>query len=160
MPDPTMATALFVGQQLSGVVALPGSLAEPGQRAHLVHEVDPPLDWQTPGRIRAIGPALERLLPDVSDAMERASIALRLWAGCLAAAKTIALETRDGPNSPELRTAAFAQIDGIAEADPIYGAGVEAAPAFKVLRGQSYSFDGVPSGSRVRWRTPERGGNA
>jgi hypothetical protein len=88
--------------------------------------------------------------------MERASIALRLWAGCLDAAKTIALETRDGPNSPELRAAAFAQIDSVAETDPIYGAGVEAAPAFKVLRRQSYSFDGVPAGSRVRWRTSVR----
>jgi len=37
----------------------------------------------------------------------RKSIGLRLWSGCLFSAKTIALETLDGPNTPETRTKLF-----------------------------------------------------
>jgi hypothetical protein len=48
------------------------------------------------------------------------------------------------------RAEAFSQIDAVAAADPVFCAGVEAAPAFKRLREQPYEFDGVPEGSPVR----------
>src|SRR5207245_9352615 len=41
----------------------------------------------------------------------RKSIGLRLWSGCLSAAKIIALETRDGRNTPDMRAERFQQLD-------------------------------------------------
>jgi len=80
----------------------------------------------------------------------RKSIGLRLWSGCLSAAKVIALETRDGPNPPEMRAESFQEIDIIADRDSIFRAGVESAPLFKEYNQQCYSFNGVPSTSPVR----------
>ncbi|HEX5904706.1 MAG TPA: hypothetical protein VFY50_01520 [Candidatus Nitrosocosmicus sp.] len=42
------------------------------------------------------------------------------------------------------------KIDIISKTDPIYRAGVEAAPAFKRLRNQPYSFEGVLETSPVK----------
>jgi hypothetical protein len=39
------------------------------------------------------------------------NIALRLWAGCMEAAKSIAFETMDGANTPLMRERSFFQID-------------------------------------------------
>jgi hypothetical protein len=150
MPDPSMNTARFVGHQLADVNALPSSLAEVQSRAELVSDVDAPLDWHADGRLHAICPILERRLADVANAFERVGITLRLWAGCMDAAKAIALETRDGPTTPEMRSEAFFQIDRIADTDPIYAAGVEAAPALKRLRQQEFLLEGAPSDSAVR----------
>lgn len=75
---------------------------------------------------------------------------MRLWSGCLAAAKTIALETKDGQNNPTKRAANFKVIDSLASGDPVYLAGVEAAPALKKHRSEYYSFEGVPLDSIVR----------
>jgi len=94
---------------------------------------------------------LAAYIPDVPEAITRVNIGLRLWSGCLSAAKTIAPETKSGPNTQDGRHQIFTEIiDPIAENDPIYAAGVEAAPAFKVLRSEPYFLDGVPGGSRVR----------
>jgi hypothetical protein len=87
--------------------------------------------------------------PDVYNPLIRINIGLRLWAGCLDGAKTIALETRSGPNSAQARNIAASYIDQVASTDPIYEAGVEAAVAFKKRRGDPFSFDGVPSGTRI-----------
>ena len=38
-------------------------------------------------------------------ALDQIAISLRLWTGCMEAAKTIALDTRSGPNSAEGRAA-------------------------------------------------------
>jgi hypothetical protein len=76
-------------------------------------------------------------MPTVSDPLDRIAIALRLWAGCLAAAKTIADATRSG-------------IDATAANDGLFRAGVEAARMFKRLRGQPFFLDGVPERSAVR----------
>ena len=82
--------------------------------------------------------------------LDQVSIALRLWAGCLDAAKTIALETLSGPNAASNRAAAFSQIESVAKNDPVYRAGVEAAPSFLNARGQPYELEGVPAGAAVR----------
>jgi hypothetical protein len=80
----------------------------------------------------------------------RKSIGLRLWSGCLSAAKIIAIETRDAPNTPEMRAELFQQLDTVADHDSIFRAGVESAPLFKKNNQQCYSFNGVPSTSPVR----------
>lgn len=43
------------------------------------------------------------LTHDVPDDFARVAMALRLWAGCLLAAKTITFDTRSGPNTLEMR---------------------------------------------------------
>ena len=70
--------------------------------------------------------------------------------GACSAAKTIALDTRDGPNTPNIRTEIFQALDRIADQDPIYRAGVESAALFKKKREQCSSFNGVPLTSPVR----------
>jgi hypothetical protein len=80
----------------------------------------------------------------------RKSIGLRLWSGCLSAAKVIALETRDGPNTPEIRAEGFQILEPIANADPIFCAGLESAPLFKKRNQQCFTFIGVPLVSPVR----------
>jgi hypothetical protein len=41
------------------------------------------------------------------------SIGSRLWSGCLSSTKIIALETRNGPNTPEMRAKRFQELDVI-----------------------------------------------
>jgi hypothetical protein len=79
----------------------------------------------------------------------RKNILLRLSAGCMDAAKNIALETMDGTNSPVTGKEGFFLIDLFAKLDPIYRSGIEAAPSFKKLQRQHYSFAGVSSDSAV-----------
>ncbi len=93
---------------------------------------------------------VRRYIPDEKNEKYRKSIGLRLWSGCLLAAKTIALDTRDGPNTPNIRTEIFQALDRIADQDPIYRAGVESAALFKKKREQCFSFNGVPLTSPVR----------
>jgi hypothetical protein len=100
-------------------------------------------------RIAMIAALSRRYLPKIKDGLVRVNVALRLWSGCLSAAKVIALETRSGPNTPESRALVMPVIEEIAAKDPIYAAGVDVAPAFKRRRHEKYSFDGVPSRSRV-----------
>jgi outer membrane murein-binding lipoprotein Lpp len=125
----------------------------------LVHAIDGSLVtggdlYQVMGQIatqtRRVEEGSRAFMQDVPDTMVRINIGLRLWSGCLSAAKTIAHETRSGPNTPAMRRQQMETIDEIAAADAVYAAGVEAAPAFKRLRNQAYSLDGVPEGSRVR----------
>ena len=80
----------------------------------------------------------------------RKSFGLRLWSGCLSAAKTIAHETMDGPNTPESRLTIFQNLDNIASNDPIFRLGIECATLFKKCYRQYYSFNGVPLMSSVR----------
>jgi hypothetical protein len=89
-------------------------------------------------------------ISDVNDDKVLTNISLRIWSGCLSAAKTIAFRTMDGPNNPEKRESIFRQIELIAQGDPIYCAGVEAAPSFRRLLKEDYSFEGVPKNSVVR----------
>jgi hypothetical protein len=70
-------------------------------------------------------------------------VILRWWSGCMAMAKTIALETRDGPNTPTKRKRLAKKIYNIAKHDRIFADGVLAAVAFKNLRSQKFSLDGI-----------------
>jgi hypothetical protein len=66
------------------------------------------------------------------------------------AAKTIALDTRDGQNTPNMRTEILQDLNRKADQDPIYRAGVESAPLFKKKLQQCFSFNGIPLTSPVR----------
>lgn len=132
-------------------------------RAEMLDRIDGPLierwpsDEDTPfGLFAQIAKQLAKIadvtkddLPDVPDSLVRINIVLRLWAGCLETAKTIALETKSGPNTPKIRSDSALHIDQVASIDPIYEAGVEAALAFKKRRGQPISFEGIPRETRV-----------
>lgn len=168
--DPNMDVARVFAEYLSPAPSLPASLADPESRAALVHAIDGELVWLgthaiVPEDVSVVlGPVLTQevnilavtarsaaraleiaertaaLIPEVPDAKTRVNISLRLWSGCMSAAKTIAHETRSGPNTSEGCLRIFAEIiDPIAENDPIYAAGVEAAPAFKRLRKQPHT---------------------
>lgn len=73
-----------------------------------------------------------------------ASIMLRLWSGCICGAKTIALGTRDGPNTRRSRARSMRKIKKMGKDDPIYMAGVKASLDFKRLLLQPVSFIGIP----------------
>jgi hypothetical protein len=163
--DPNMNTALQWANALGTIRNLPSSLSSVEKRAELVNAIEGPLILDSEGkpsllpgietkersrRQSEIAKASASFMPDLSETM-RINIALRLWSGCLDAAKTIALETMSGPNTPSIRTEIFSRkIDEIAQADGIYLAGVEAAPAFKAMLNQRVSFKGVPENSPVR----------
>jgi hypothetical protein len=157
--DPNMLMARAFAEALGPAPALPQSLQVIARRAELVDAIDGSLvatvtdlvdvTRQIAQQIRRVEEGTRKFMPDVPDAMVKINIGLRLWSGCLSAAKTIAHETRSGPNSSALRAQLMPEIDRIAATDAIFAAGVEAAPAFKRLRGQTYSMDGVPAESLV-----------
>jgi hypothetical protein len=87
---------------------------------------------------------------NVNGEQLRKSFGLRLWSGCISAAKTIALETMDGPVTPECRISIFQSLDSLAKIDSVFGLGIECAPLFKKRHQQCFSFNGVPMTSPVR----------
>ena len=101
-------------------------------------------------QLMKIGRVSKIYMPDVKDDGVRQNISLRLWSGCLSAAKTIAPQTMAGANTPEQREQAFRHLDPVAQADAIFCAGVESAPSFKRLLREDFSFEGVPDESPVR----------
>jgi hypothetical protein len=103
-------------------------------------------------------------LTEQMDEKLRKNILLRLWTGCMEAAKAIRFSSvagiRDGvvieaPITMQHRHILFQLIDLLAKTDLIYAAGVEAAPLYKKLVKQYYSFNGVPSDSIVRKHSNE-----
>jgi hypothetical protein len=150
--DPNMDVARVFAEYLSPAPPLPASLAEPDRRAALVDAIDGEPVWLgthaiVPEDVSVVlGPVLAQevnilavtarsaaraleiaertaaFIPEVTNTRTRVSISLRLWSGCMSAAKTIAQETRSGPNTPEGRRRIFAEIiDPIAENDPKSG---------------------------------------
>mgnify|MGYP001606548537 CR=1 FL=1 len=162
--DPNMAFALALACGLGTACRLPAEFEDVAARARFADRIDGPFiatydELADPvaaaprigPRLREIAEAARKALGSVPDELDRLSGALRLWSGCLMAAKTIALETRSGPNTPEIRRAAFEEfIDPAAASDSVFRAGVEAGPAFKALRGEPVSLEGVPAGAAVR----------
>jgi hypothetical protein len=71
------------------------------------------------------------------------SILLRLWSGCICGAKTIALGTRDGPNTEQVRARQMAKLKKMSKNDYIFKAGVRASLDFKRLLLQPVSFVGI-----------------
>jgi hypothetical protein len=164
MPDSNMLYAYSWACRLPHDT-LPTSLREVEGRAILIDKIDFPItgEGNTANILLEYMPEDERRLrlekalriadsfvPDQLSKISKKSVILRLWSGCLDAAKSIATETLDGPTSPDSRREHFFQIDIFARWDSVYRAGVESAPALKKLRKQYYSFDGVPNDSPVR----------
>jgi hypothetical protein len=150
-----MDTALKWAEKIGLPPVLPKSLENVDQRARLVDHIDSKLIQNSflheldakekANRLNDITELSRNFISDVNDDNDIKNLLLRLWAGCMSAAKGIALETNSGPNTPERRNMIFSKkINITSETDPIYRAGVEAAPAFKGLRNQPYSFEGVP----------------
>jgi hypothetical protein len=156
-----MDTAIKWANEIGPPRPLPKSLKDKDQRARLVDHIDSKLiqnsllhelgDKEKAKRLNDITELSRQFISDVNDDDGIKNLILRIWAGCMSAAKGIALKTRSGPNTPERHNMIFSKkIDIISKTDPIYRAGVEAAPAFKRLRNQSYSFKGVPETSPVK----------
>jgi hypothetical protein len=158
--DPNMDTALVWAGEVGPVPLLPHSLDNASSRASLVDAVDPIfagglLEIKSAAEkdhvLKSLATVSKERIPELVDDKARVNVCLRLWSGCVSAAKTIAPRTLDGANTPDGRTRLFRmKIDALARIDPIYCAGVEAAPAFRGLRKQQWSFDGVPADSPVR----------
>lgn len=89
-----------------------------------------------------------------NDTELRTRIALRLWSGCISAAKSLSLQTKDGPNNERYRRVAFEEIDIKCGRDSVYRRGVEIAPLFKANRKQSedVDFSGVVNSTVMRYK--------
>jgi hypothetical protein len=99
---------------------------------------------------KALDQLTKRVLSDVPDKAERTNIASRLYAGYLDVAKTIAGSTRHETNDASTRQRDMPKVEAKAVNDPIYTAGVEAAPHFKHRELRQDVFpDGIPKGSIV-----------
>jgi hypothetical protein len=177
MSDPNMITAYSWAAGLLFQQELPSSLADMEKRARLVNEINVPL-IQGKGTSVPAGAMLmdlddnerSRCLDDISqismsylteqlDDTVRKNILLRLWTGCIDAAKAIRFNyvvgVRDGqvieaPITIDYRQILFKLIDLLAKTDSIYKAGVEAAPVYQKILKEYYSFNGVPADSVVR----------
>jgi hypothetical protein len=135
---------IFIGYDLGCGLApqpgrLPAELRDPGQLAKFVDEIDCTLvvdgngneDWVNAGEhLRNMAEKSLGVMPRRTDPVTRLGMTLRLWAGCVWAAKPL-----DCPElTPEFRGTIFKQdIDPRATKDPLFRAGVEAAPAFNAL---------------------------
>lgn len=151
MPDPNLETTMKWARELGPSPELLGSLKKVERRASLVDEMDKKfvaganlglLDAQAKGeRLELLGRISIGFMPKEKDARARCNVALRLWAGCMSAAKTIGDRNNDYKNTPETRVKDFGMIDSTAKSDVLYRAGVEAAPAFKELRLEKYYLE-------------------
>jgi hypothetical protein len=169
-PDSNMMLALSIAQELAPSVSVPASILAmtPDQQADLIlkHVIEPrqrlpvSLDDLEPfihvsQMIGTAGRGSAAEIPDVPDALERVSILVRMWAGCLCAGKTIANDTRSGPNTKQIREQNARAIENRAAADTAFAAGLPAAMIIKLRESrthgrQMYTFDGVPAGTRIR----------
>lgn len=159
--DPAMDMARRVAGVFKLCSRLPDSLKNPADRAIFLDAIDGCIapvagyydltEQEQKKFISQIAELSEVFVTDLEDDEKRVNVTLRIWAGCLDAAKTIAMETRNGPNTRREREILFkSTIDPRSLTDPIYCAGVEAAPFFKSQRNEQFSFDGVPKHSKVR----------
>lgn len=88
-------------------------------------------------------------LPGVWGVGRRMSILLRLWAGCLAGAKTLSIGA-DTPrvswvNTSEVRKRQFLWLARDSKRDRIFRLGARAALLFKLERGEEFGFEGIDS---------------
>lgn len=159
--EPNLRAALEWANEIDSTNSiLPGSLRDVDKRAEIVNQLDSNFgiiqatysadDEAKKDYIKQMAELSRAYMPDVQDDTKRVSIVFKLWAGCLCAAKTIALETRSGPNTPEMRKYLFEElINPLADLDRVYRGGVEAAKVFKDLRNQPCFFDGVPKNAPI-----------
>jgi hypothetical protein len=138
---------------------LPEELRELRVRAAWANKEPPVLDYSTVDAflstldtaVRHLDRVAAQALPNL-QAGTRLNVLIRLWCGCIGAAKTMRqVDAHRQGMTPAQRNAIFAgRINLMCTHDPIYAAGVEAAPTLKkVIRGELYCTDGIPAGSPV-----------
>jgi hypothetical protein len=160
--DPNMSIAYECAELLGHIDSIPESLKEVIKRAKYLDFVDKKMimgsklwEFNNKQQIQSFLANMdEKSIPwiyDIADRKQRISITLRLWAGCLDAAKNLRDKTAtEQIITPERRARAFkGNIDLKASSDPIYFAGVEAAPILKKLRNEPIFTDGIPLESPV-----------
>jgi DNA-binding MarR family transcriptional regulator len=158
--DSNLKAVWKYAEALGPAPQLPKSLKKVRRRAALIEAIDQLLsskpdfaglqDADKQARLESVGKRVSPFMRGVEESDSRIRIALRLWVGCVAAAKVIALKTDDRPNTPATRAEDFGPIDKLANQEQIYRSGVEAAPAYKELLLEEYSLEGVPAESPVR----------
>jgi len=161
MVDPNMDMALNWANDLGDPPGLPNSLQDISVRKNLIVELDKPflaqaliedyfgiLDSKRKKEcLDKINQISKKYISNVNVERVRINICLRLWSGCLSAAKIIALETKNGKNTPDYRAEAYKKILNLADNDPIFKAGAKTAVDFKKSRDEEYSFEGIPKDS-------------
>jgi hypothetical protein len=88
-------------------------------------------------------------MPLLIDEEYLLNVALRMWSGCLATAKTLSIETQSGLNTEETRRNLICEIDDIAKKDAVYRKGEEIACIWQ-QDPRNVSFDGVSPNSYAR----------
>jgi hypothetical protein len=103
---------------------------------------------------------VQSILAKVRNKKERGNIALRLWTGCICAAKecrrtSVTEHNPDGTTkretiyTPERRNKSFKKIMITSSEDPIYEAGVETAPVWELIlnarNNKKMYLDGIPN---------------
>jgi hypothetical protein len=167
--DPNMSIAYECSELLGPIDSIPESLKEVIKRAKYLDFVDKKMiagsrlwEFNKQQIVLFLANVDKGSIPwiyDIADGRQRINITLRLWAGGFDAAKslrkTYVSVRSDGSVSeeaitPHMRAKAFKEsIDRKALSDPIYYAGVEAAPILKRLRNEPIFTDGIPSDSPV-----------
>ena len=161
MVDLNMDIALKWANDIGICPKLPSSLEDISVRNELILELDKPFLTQALlygcyGRLsiesknqclNEISQISKRFIFDIDNEKTRTNICLRLWSGCLYGAKTIALETMDGPVTPKYRSLSHNKIMDLAQSDPIFLVGAKVAVDFKKSRNEGYSFEGLPDDS-------------
>jgi hypothetical protein len=142
----------FVNQQLLKIrttsIHFPKILMNPDERERFIRILEEDED------------TVRSILDNGYDDGERKNIALRLWTGCLCAAKecrrtSVAEHNPDGTTkseyqyTPEMRAESFKKIMITSCEDPIYEAGVEAAPVWELIENRTPDkkmyLDGIPN---------------
>ncbi|MGB6673243.1 MAG: hypothetical protein WBE34_12490, partial [Candidatus Nitrosopolaris sp.] len=179
--DPTMALVYELARTIGQIRPLPRSVQNITVRAALVNHIDSNVIANTriwtmnhSGQILAYPGNLAIFLnrtanesssyiPDVNDVKDLVSMALRLWVGCIEAAKMIRFSSVIESNEFSFGKVSFERIrtgrdrrieslyiNSLASMDILYLAGAEAAPELKKLRKEYYSLEGVSQNSPVR----------
>jgi hypothetical protein len=142
----------FVNQQLLKIrttsIHFPKILMDPDERERFIRILEEDED------------TVRSILDNGYSDSERKNIALRLWTGCLCAAKecrrtSIAEHNPDGTTksesqyTPEMRAESFKMIMITSREDPIYEAGIEAAPVWELIENRTPDkkmyLDGIPN---------------
>jgi hypothetical protein len=100
------------------------------------------------GFLGCIKQCIQNKLPGIEEKYQL-NFALKLWSGCLATAKTIALGTQTGKNTAQFRSEMIPRIDTVSTKDMIYRKGEEIACIWKPDP-KDISFDGIPTNSNAR----------
>jgi hypothetical protein len=135
-------------------------------RADLMQKIDGPSVLSTASaatlgdslgtRLVEIASASAPLIPELPDDLMRLAFALRFWSGCADAGKLLRDVAADGtPQGYTIqrddRENGFRHVDQRAALDPVYCAGVEAAPTWRrTKRNETNHDEGVPPTSPVR----------